>query len=560
MKNFILCISLLFFLQVGWASNKTTEAKSTQPLKGTVRVFTTPDLYPLTIHWADEFGRLHPGVHMTVIRAQESTITRNVNGSRDLAFVPDYTVLKEADLWKTELGREVIVPVLNASNPLLKVIEQEGIPAESLALLFEKGKAKTWATILKNGKQLPVHYYRTGDASVNTRVARFLGLTSDAPGSIPVKNTAAFLAAIQQDPYALGFCKLTDVIDYSNQSLVKGIRFLPIDRNNNGKLDYFEDFYGNLNSLSRAVWLGKYPRTLTSRIYTVASVQPTGTAETAFLKWVFTDGQQYLAASGYSDLTLSERQSKLDQFGPDVLATMHPVYSSNTVVLFFVIGMVVLAFGLFGMLRYGRRKKAAVADETPATAVFKLTAIQFPKGLFFGKSHTWAFMEKDGTVKVGIDDFLQHTTGLLTRLILKNPGDPVKKGEPLVTLVQNGKQLNVMAPVSGTILRTNQHLLKHPSLINSAPYTDGWVYTVEPANWVTETRFLNMAAEYREWIAGEYARLKDFLNLWIQVKTREDVQYAFNDGGELKDNVLESLGPELWETFQRNFIDNSELR
>jgi hypothetical protein len=32
---------------------------------------------------------------------------------------------------------------------------------------------------------------------------------------------------------------------------------------------------------------------------------------------------------------------------------------------------------------------------------------------------------------------------------------------------------------------------------------------------------------------------------------------VLQDGGELTDNLLEKLGPEVWEDFQVNFIDKS---
>ena len=119
MKNFILCIGLLFFLQGGLALNKTTDTKSTQPLKGTLRVFTTPDLYPLTIHWADEFSRLNPGVQM---RCQSTGIHHcaECNSSGNLAFVSSVSnnSLQDSSHWNTIVGRDVIVPVLNANNPL----------------------------------------------------------------------------------------------------------------------------------------------------------------------------------------------------------------------------------------------------------------------------------------------------------------------------------------------------------------------------------------------------------------------------------------------------------
>ena len=49
--------------------------------------------------------------------------------------------------------------------------------------------------------------------------------------------------------------------------------------------------------------------------------------------------------------------------------------------------------------------------------------------------------------------FFSILTGPITRIKMKNAGEKVKKGEHILSIIQNGKQLNLYAPVSGTIIR-----------------------------------------------------------------------------------------------------------
>ena len=42
-------------------------------------------------------------------------------------------------------------------------------------------------------------------------------------------DAAEVVAAIQKDPYAMGFCKLINVLDFENQGIVENIR-LAADR------------------------------------------------------------------------------------------------------------------------------------------------------------------------------------------------------------------------------------------------------------------------------------------------------------------------------------------
>jgi glycine cleavage system H lipoate-binding protein len=168
-------------------------------------------------------------------------------------------------------------------------------------------------------------------------------------------------------------------------------------------------------------------------------------------------------------------------------------------------------------------------------------------------------MERDGAVRIGVDDFIQHITGTVTRLKMKKQGEKVVKGEQILSLIQNGKQLNIYSPLSGIITSTNELLTRNSSIINSSPYSDGWVYIIEPENWIKETRVMIMAEKYSEWVKDEFARLKDFLATVLGGNELKLAQVVLQDGGEIREGLLEDFGPEVWEDFQTGFIDKSGL-
>src|SRR5690606_6995037 len=105
--------------------------------------------------------------------------------------------------------------------------------------------------------------------------------------------------------------------------------------------------------------------------------------------------------------------------------------------------------------------------------------VKAPGGLYYDKTHTWAFMEQDGLVKVGVNDFLQHVTGTLSQVKMKSPGEKVRKGEYIMTIIRDGKQLDICSPVTGTIKTQNEMLIESPSDINTDPYLTGWIYKIE---------------------------------------------------------------------------------
>jgi hypothetical protein len=94
--------------------------------------------------------------------------------------------------------------------------------------------------------------------------------------------------------------------------------------------------------------------------------------------------------------------------------------------------------------------------------------------------------------------------------------------------------------------------------INTSTYSEGWVYSIEPINWMREIQFMFMADKYKEWLRDEFTRLKDFFAASARSNTAVYNHIILQDGGELTDNVLADLGPEVWEEFQTNFINTSK--
>jgi hypothetical protein len=81
---------------------------------------------------------------------------------------------------------------------------------------------------------------------------------------------------------------------------------------------------------------------------------------------------------------------------------------------------------------------------------------------------------------------------------------------------------------------------------------------MEPANWFREIQFLEIAESYKSWLSGEFTRLKDFLAVSLKVDKAEYEHVVLQDGGILKDNILEEFGPQVWEDFQVNFLDTDK--
>jgi len=566
MKNIsvlIIGLSLILAGMTGICSTKAdnpTGAPNQGSAKSTIDILSSSELSNLATSWAIEYGKLNPGIKVNVNGMTGDQ--PSLSGQIILATDDDIEMPATASQWKMVVGRDAVVAIINVHNPMLKEIDAEGVSPDEFAGLFSDQAKGNWKNMITNGQNVPINYYFMESENVKENMAHFAGIDLRTINGKMVANSAEIISAIQNDQYAIGFCRLTNVFDAGTKELVQGIQLLPIDKNQNGRVDNFENIYTNTESFTRGIWIGKYPRALCSNLYALSASQPTEENTVAFLTWITTQGQKYLNNNGLSDLTSAEIKSNMAALAPnrnvevkDVDNT--PFISNNWLAAIVFLGL--SAFILLSVLSYGKKQNWEAADKnTSTTVLLNEDVIAAPKGLYFDKTHTWAFMEQDGHVKIGIDDFLQHVTGTLSRIIMKNTGEKVRKGDKILTIVKDGKQLSIYAPISGTILKHNTTLLSNTSLINSSPYSEGWIYEIEPANWLREIRFLFMGERYKEWIEDEFVRLKDFFAATAKSKTPAYAHLILQDGGELADHILANQDPEVWEEFQIKFINTSK--
>jgi len=560
MKNIVLALIGVLVLDSSGLYSEKVETKNNLSQEGSINVLSTPELYNLTTKWANEYSRLHPELKINVISDKDANTTSLHEADANFGFISgDHTIAPDDEiLWKMAVGRDVIVPITGSKNPFLQEIFQCGISSEQFAWIFNNPEKRIWGNILSNEQNIPVHLYVINDESVIEVVKKFLNINQMPAEGITITSKEEIISAIQNDPYAIGFCKLINIVGPDKQSVVENIKLLPIDKNGNGKIDYMEKIYDDLDVFARGVWIGKYPKALYRDVYYVSPAQPANETDVAFLKWILTDGQHFLYESGYSDLVYSERQSKIDKFN-SININIPPskdIYSFPALAAIIFTAIIILSLIISTIVYFKRNKRISIPAANAAyPLVFNENSVIIPKGLYFDKTHTWAFMEKDGVVKIGIDDFLQHITGPITRIEMKKTGEKIKKGDMALSIIQKGKQLNIYSPISGTIKDQNKVLLSNSSLINSSPYSEGWVYKIEPANWSREIQFLDMAEKYKNWLFHEFSRLKDFLAASLKVNRMEYENVVLQDGGVLKDSVLADFGPEVWDDFQTNFLD-----
>lgn len=557
MKKLIVLIGCVALMS---AMNINVSPVNAQAPEEDVHLIVSPELSELVSMWITEYSSQNPGA---VIRSSEIEEGGSINvleqgGTLGLVTEEYLHSLNGPSLWSMVVARDVIVPVISSKNPFSEQINKRGISPGQFSGIYTEPGMLTWGKVLETGDNTTVNCYCLDNESLEFSLSQFLHAENLRSNVMKVKDNSELIEHIKNDKYAIGFCRLSGMIDFEQHSVIEGLQIVPVDVNGNGVLEHNENIYSCLNDFTRGVWIGKYPGSLCRNIHIVSSEAPVDVKEKGFISWILSGGQDYISEAGFSELIPGERQPKIQALNAaDVMVVDSKEQPVKTATIFLIAATVLFGgFLVFIIVKLAKASpREAAKTYTRQSAVFSEDSVMAPAGLFYDKTHTWVFMEKDGKVRVGIDDFLQHVTGKVTKIKMKEAGLRVKKGESIISLVQDGKQLDIASPVSGRIIETNPELVKNASTLNDAPYSEGWIYAVEPDNWAKETRKYLMADNYHQWLKTEFSRLKDFIAGAVRVNDLKYSQVVLQDGGEIKDRVMENFGPAVWEEFQRGFID-----
>jgi glycine cleavage system H lipoate-binding protein len=533
----------------------SASAIADNPAIDTIKIVTDPALTALVRNWVSDYSRTNADAVFSVINRG----IKPLGTGSQVCFVPGESSEAGDNSWKIVVAHDAIVPVFNSKNPCLKLIMASGISGDGFGKILQGSGKILWSEIIPGCPEKPVILYLPDNSSLCNSVAGFSRTVFSGQLAVKIVNSENLIEGLRKDIYAIGFCRMNDIILPGTPVLPADIALLPVDRNGNGRIDSFERIYDNPETLLRGVWTGKYPHSLSGSIYAVSALKPENKNTLAFLRWVISGGDKFISSAGFSNLSGNEKETGLTALADvkitAVVAAGQPVSYSWLIILVIII----ISAGIVTALLETRRKKAPVTSRVNEREIPLLNEniITAPGGLYFDKSHSWAFMERDGLVRTGVDDFLQHVTGTITEIRLREPGEYIRRGEKFLTIIRDGKQLNLFAPVTGIIRSQNTDLYLDASIINSSPYSDGWVYLIEPKNWLKEIQMMFVTDRFREWTRDEISRLKDFVATTLKSHYPAYAQVVLQDGGELTDNLLEKLGPEVWEDFQIDFIDKS---
>jgi phosphate transport system substrate-binding protein len=302
-----LLIKSLFLIVVLISSTAVPVSLCQEKSSGQISISGAFALYPMVIRWADEYRKIYPDVRFDISAGGAGKgISDALNGMVEIGMVSREIYPEEIKkgAFPIAVTKDAVVAVVSESNPAINDILSKGLKKDAANNIWISGRYTTWSQAFGAKSSSPIHVYTRSDACGAAEMwAKFFGKKQEDLLGVGVFGDPGLAQAVKKDPLGIGYNNIGYAFDATTRKQIKGLRVVPIDLNNNGKIDSDEDFYTSMNDLIAAIASGKYPSPPSRELFFVMKGSPKNNKVlTEFIRWVLTDGQKFVNDAGYISL------------------------------------------------------------------------------------------------------------------------------------------------------------------------------------------------------------------------------------------------------------------
>jgi len=125
--------------------------------------------------------------------------------------------------------------------------------------------------------------------------------------------------------------------------------------------------------------------------------------------------------------------------------------------------------------------------------------MNIPTDLRYCASHEWIRLEGD-IATVGISDHAQAELTDVVFVELPAIGRKVDAGDPTAVVESVKAASDIYAPIGGEVIEANDAVEADPSLVNTDPYGQGWIFKLRVKDPADASRLMDASA-YQSHIA-----------------------------------------------------------
>ena len=95
----------------------------------------------------------------------------------------------------------------------------------------------------------------------------------------------------------------------------------------------------------------------------------------------------------------------------------------------------------------------------------------------YTETHEWIAIDQERGI-VGISNHAQKEIGEIVFVPLPSVGQKIEAGEEVAVLESTKAAADIYSPVSGEVVEINPNVVEDPSLLNSSPEKEGWLFKI----------------------------------------------------------------------------------
>jgi len=271
------------------------------------------------VQWTDEYSKLHPNIKFEVSAGGAGKgMTDALNQLVDLGMVSRQIYPEEVQkgaFW-VAVATDAVVVTVNADNPVLNELTDQGFTAEKLVTIYVQGNFTTWGDVVGRPEVTdPINVYTRSDAcGAAATFAEYMGYAQEDLLGVGVYGDPGLAEAVRGDPFAIGYNNVNYAYDMNTGLPLEGIAVVPLDVDGDGSISQSENYYSDRESIIDAIAEGRYPSPPSRELNLVTKDEFKG-ATLEFIRWVMADGQEMATEAGFVPLSPERRQQEISKLG-----------------------------------------------------------------------------------------------------------------------------------------------------------------------------------------------------------------------------------------------------
>jgi phosphate transport system substrate-binding protein len=255
-----------------------------------IKITGTKFPFEIMQQWIDAYTKIHPDIQFQLSKSIPSDSADLMIAAH--AFIPGE--LNE-DKVTIALNRYAQLPIVNSRRSDLKALQQKGFTKEDLKNVY-------FNTDNNNPEFFNVYRRDKKVCASRSFAENVTGAQLDVVGALVNGDDRALSAAVKNDVTGISYNNIALIYDLNTRKVADSIAVIPIDLNEDGRIDNNENIYATLDDVL------DYLSTSTNNFIPQDNVNIVITRKTIsrnaldFIQWILTEGQQYNRSYGFLNL------------------------------------------------------------------------------------------------------------------------------------------------------------------------------------------------------------------------------------------------------------------